>query len=63
MDTNLGAITLLSLDIQVDKTGMVKEIRCYVLFSEKPIFHCVLALGTDALDSLGFKVTHSNEQK
>ena len=49
MDTNLGAITLVSLDIQVGKTGMVKEVPCYVLFSEKSIFNCGLVLGMDAL--------------
>jgi len=52
MGTNLGVIALVSLDIQVDKTGMVKEVPCYVLFSEKPIFNCGLVL---APVSLGLK--------
>ena len=63
--TNLGAITLVSLDIQVEETKMVKEVPCYVLSSEKPIwrgelFNCGLVLGTNILVSLGFKVTYSN---
>ena len=62
---NLGAIVLVSFDIQVKETKMVKEVPCYVSSFEKPIcrgklFNCRLVLGTNALVSLGFKVTHSN---
>jgi len=63
--TNLGAI---ALDKKVEETKMVKEVPCYVSSYEKPIgrgelFNCGLVLGTNALVSLGFKVTHSNGTK
>ena len=63
--TDLGAIALVSLDILVEETGLVKEIPCYVLSSEKPIwrgelYNCGVILGTNALVVLGFKVFHSN---
>ena len=49
----------------LEETDVVKEIPCFVLASEKPIWsgevaNCGIILGTNALVSLGFCVIHSN---
>ena len=59
----LGAIALVSLPIEVEETGASELIPCYVLDSSKPIWqgevrNCSVILGTNALTSLGFTVTH-----
>ena len=63
--TPLGAISLVRLRVTVDETGTTKEVPCFVLASEKPIWsgelrNCGLILGTNALVDLGFQVTYSN---
>ena len=61
----LGAISLVCLQVMVDETGVTKEVPCFVLASEKPIWggelhNCEIILGTNALVDLGFQVIHSN---
>ena len=61
----LGAISLVRLQVMVDETGVTKEVRCFVLASEKPIWggelhNCGIILGTNALVDLDFQVIHSN---
>lgn len=61
----LGAVSLVHLHVSVEETGVFREIPCFVLASEEPIWggevaNCDIILGTNALVSLGFRVTHSN---
>ena len=61
----LGAMSLVCLQVMVDETGVTKEVPCFVLASEKPIWsgelhNCGVILGTNALVDLGFQVIHSN---
>jgi len=61
----LGVISLVHLQIMAEENGAGKEISCFVLASEKPIWddevhNCDLTLCINALVSLGFQVTHSN---
>ena len=62
---SLGAISVVRLQVMVDETGVTKEVPCFVLASEKPIWsgelhNCGVILGTNALVDLGFQVIHSN---
>ena len=61
----LGAESVVSLNIQVEATGVTKEVLCYVLDSDKPLWKgeltdCGVVLGTNCLESLGFKIIHSD---
>ena len=61
----LGVISLIRLQVMIEETGAAKEVPCFVLASEKPIWSrelhdCGIILGTNALVDLGFQVVHSN---
>ena len=61
----LGAVAAVSLDITIEKTKGTQQVPCYVLESSKPIWkgeleNCAVILGTNALESLGFKIVRQD---
>ena len=59
----IGMTALVLLEVTVEDSGMTQQVPCYVLDSSKPIWqgevnNCSLVLGTNALLSLGFMVSH-----
>jgi len=52
---------VVALSIQVEATGVTKEVLFFVLDSNKPLWKgeltdCGLVLGTNSLEDLGFKI-------
>lgn len=64
----LGADSMVVLNIQVEATRVLKEVLCFALDSNKPLWKGELALqtvdsyilGTNSLESLGFKITQQD---
>lgn len=61
----LGAVAVVALDITIEKTKEMRQVPCYVLESTKPIWggelkNCAVILGTNALESLGFRIVHQD---
>ena len=61
----LGAESVVALNIQVEATGVTKEVLCYVLDSNKSLWkgeltYCGVVLNTNCLVELGFKITNSD---
>ena len=62
----LGTIAIVLLKVQVMDTDILREVPCYVLDSSKPLWGgevndcCIVIIGTNALGSLGFDITHSD---
>ena len=59
----LGVTAVVLLTIRIPETEAVQEIPCYVLDSSEPLWSgemikCGVVLGTNALSSLGFNITH-----
>ena len=59
----LGTIGIVLLKVQVTDTDILREVPCYVLDSSKPLWggevsDCGIVIGTNALSSLGFDITH-----
>ena len=61
-ETLLGAIEVVQLLVKVENTGEHRQVPFYVLDTSKPIWsgelaNCGIALGTNALDNLGFRIS------
>ena len=59
----LGVTAVVLLTIRIPETEAVQEVPCYVLDSSEPLWSgemikCGVVLGTNALSSLGFNITH-----
>ena len=59
----LGVMAAVVLKIIIEDTNTTYSIPCYVLKSCKPLWNgelydCGLVLGTNALEPLGFQITH-----
>ena len=60
-----GAESVVTLNIQIEATRVTKEVLCFILDSSKPLWKgeltdCGVVLGTNSLEGLGFKITHSD---
>ena len=56
----LGAESVVALNIQIEATGVTKEVLCFILDSSKPLWKgeledCGVVLGTNSLQGLGVK--------
>ena len=61
----LGVMVLVMLKITIDGASTPFYVACYVLQSCKPLwkgklYDCALVLGTNALETMGFRITHPN---
>ena len=61
----LGTVAIVLLKVQVTETDILREVPCYVLDSSKPLWtrevsDSDIMLGTNALGSLEFNITHPN---
>ena len=61
----LGVMALVVLKITIDGASTPFYVPCYVLQSCKPLwkgelYDCALVLGTNALETMGFRITHPN---
>ena len=59
----LGVMALVVFKITIDGASTPFYVPCYVLQSCKPLwkgelYHCALILGTNALETMGFRITH-----
>ena len=60
-----GAESVVTLNIQIEATRVTKEVLCFILDSNKSLWKaeltdCGVVLGTNSLEGLGFKITHSD---
>lgn len=61
----LGVMAVVVLRNTIEGTNATFDVPCYVLQSSKPLWKgdledCTLVLGTNALEALGFRITHPN---
>ena len=58
-------MAVVRLTIRVPESEVVQEVICYILDSSEPLWSgetktCGVVLGTNALSSFGFTITHPN---
>ena len=61
----LGVMALVVLKITIDGASTPFYVPCYVIQSCKPLwkgelYDCALVLGTNGLETMGFRITHLN---